>query len=58
MKHYYIVKWNERCKDGFIHKCERHFDNEQEQTKFWFDLHHNKEVIWICKTTEVITIRD
>jgi hypothetical protein len=57
MKHYYIVKWDERRKDGFIRSCERHFDNEQEQTKFWFDLHHNKEVIWICKTTEVITDR-
>lgn len=58
MNHYYIVKWDERCKDGFFRSYERHFDNEQEQTKFWFDLHHNKEVTWICKTTEVITIRD
>lgn len=57
MKHYYIVKWDERRKDGFIQSYERHFDNEQEQTQFWFDLHHNKEVTWICKTIEVITDR-
>lgn len=58
MNHYYIVKWHERRKNGYIYNYERHFDNEEEQTKFWFDLHHNKEVTWICKTTEIITIRD
>ncbi len=58
MNHYYIVKWHERYEDGFIQNCERHFDNEQEQVQFWFDLLHNEEVIWICKTTEVITMRD
>jgi hypothetical protein len=57
MKHYYTVKWDVRCKDGFIRNYARHFDNEQEQTKFWFDLHHNKEVVWICKTVEIITER-
>lgn len=57
MNHYYIVKWDVCCKDGFVRSYERHFDNEQEQTKFWFDLHHNKEIVWICKTTEVITTR-
>ncbi len=57
MKHYYIVKWDER-RNGYTRSCERFFDTEEEQTKFWFDLHHNKEVTWICKTTEIITIRD
>jgi hypothetical protein len=58
MNHYYVVKWTERYKDGFIHRCERHFDNEQEQKIFWSKLLRNKEAIWICKTTEVIVIRD
>ena len=57
MEHYYAVKWHARWEDGSTHNYERQFDNEQEQTKFWFDLHHNKEVVWICKTVEIITER-
>lgn len=57
MKHYYNVKWDERGNDGYIRNYERHFDNEQEQMQFWFALHHNTRVVWICKTTEVITDR-
>lgn len=58
MKFYYFVKWDECCKDGFVRNYERQFDNEQEQTKFWFSLHNNKDISWICKTTEVITEKD
>lgn len=57
MKHHYTVKWDERGKDGYIRSYERHFNNEQEQTSFWFALHHNKTVVWICKTTEIVTDR-